>query len=151
MCGLCILGIVSIASLTPCIAHAATCAVATNTFNFGNYDPMDAAPTIMTVTNLISVVCARGKGTMTVDLSTGDSGSYFPRAMNTGINTLTYNLYTTASLTTVWGNGIGSTGDIVQTFKNKSTTMFNVYGQIPAQQNVMPGSYSDSITVTVSF
>jgi len=134
MRGHCLLVLVCIALLMPCVVHAATCTVATNTFNFGNYDPMSAAPT-----------------TMTVDLSTGSSGSYFPRAMNTGTDTLTYNLYTTASLTTVWGNGTGGTGDIVQTFKNKSTTIFNVYGQITAQQNVIPGSYSDSITVTVGF
>jgi len=151
MRGHCLLVLVCIALLMPCVVHAATCTVATNTFNFGNYDPMSAAPTIMTGTNLISVVCTGGKGTMTVDLSTGSSGSYFPRAMNTGTDTLTYNLYTTASLTTVWGNGTGGTGDIVQTFKNKSTTIFNVYGQITAQQNVIPGSYSDSITVTVGF
>ncbi len=151
MRGLCILVLVSIALLTSSITYAATCTVATNNFNFGNYDPMSTAPTIGTGTNLITVNCTRGKGTMTVDLSTGGNGSYFPRVMKSGTNILTYNLYTTASLVTVWGNGTGGTGDIVQTFKNNSTTTFSVYGQSTAQQNVIPGSYSDSITVTVNF
>ncbi|HVC28965.1 MAG TPA: spore coat U domain-containing protein [Gammaproteobacteria bacterium] len=151
MRNLSIVAISSIMLLSVSIAHAATCTVATNNFNFGNYDVMNAAATIVTGTNLITVKCTRGKGTMTVDLSTGGSGNYFPRAMKSGTNILTYNLYTTASLTTVWGNGTGGTADVVQTFKNKSTTTLNVYGQIAAQQNVVPGAYGDSITVTVSF
>ncbi len=149
--GLCILVLISIAMLAPGIAHAATCTVTANSFSFGNYDVMSATPMTTTGSNLITVTCSGGSGTMTVNLSTGGSGSYIQRAMKNGTNTLTYNLYTTANLTTIWGNGTGGTGNIVQTYKNKSTTQFNVYGQIPAQQNVVSGSYSDSITVTVSF
>jgi spore coat protein U domain-containing protein, fimbrial subunit CupE1/2/3/6 len=145
--------IIGISLLWSCVSHAATCTASTNNFNFGNYDVMNTVATTVTGANLISVSCTGGKGTMTVDLSTGVSGNYFPRTMiyASNANILAYNLYTTAGLTTVWGNGTGGTGNIVQTFKNKSTTTFDVYGQITAQQNVVAGAYSDSITVTVSF
>ncbi|MGA9855435.1 MAG: spore coat U domain-containing protein [Gammaproteobacteria bacterium] len=148
-----ILTTISILLFCSSVADAATCTASAKNFSFGNYDVMNAAATTVTGTSLLSVSCTGGKGTMTVDLSTGASGNYFPRAMiyASNANTLAYNLYTTASLTTVWGNGTGGTGNIVQTFKNKSTTTFDVYGQITAQQNVVPGAYSDSITVTVSF
>lgn len=134
----------------PSIAEAAKCTVATNNFAFGNYNPLNPAPTNVTGTNLITVQC-EGNGSMTVDLSTGGSTSYFPRAMTGVTDTLTYNFYTAASLGTVWGDGTGGTGHIVQTFTHNSTTSFNVYGQITALQNVAPGNYTDTITVTVTF
>ncbi|MGH8306660.1 MAG: Csu type fimbrial protein [Gammaproteobacteria bacterium] len=152
MRGVLILLLVNITLLVPSVGYAAptSCAVSTSNFNFGTYNPLNPVSTIVTGTNLITVTCTK-KDTVTVDLSTGGSGTYFPRALSYGPNTLNYNFYTTASLTTIWGNGTGGTGDIVQSVKKNTATSFSVYGQITALQNVAPGSYSDSITVTVSF
>jgi len=151
--GRCMLVVIVVALLAPAVASAAaaSCKVTSSNLAFGNYDMMNAVPTTVTGANLIVVTCSRGAGTMTVDLSAGGNGTYFPRAMRFGTNVLTYNLYTTVSLTTVWGNGSGGTGNIVWSYNNNSSNVFSVYGKIPAQQNVSTGSYSDSITITVSF
>ncbi|MDE2091745.1 MAG: spore coat protein U domain-containing protein [Gammaproteobacteria bacterium] len=145
--------IIVVALLAPAVARAAasSCTVTSYNLAFGNYDMMNPVPTIVTGANLIVVKCSHGAGTMTVDLSTGGNGTYFPRAMRFGTNVLTYNLYTTAGLTTVWGNGSGGTGNIVRSYNNNSSNVFSVYGKIPAQQNLSAGNYSDSINITVSF
>jgi len=142
-------------ALLPVFAQAAShCSVSTNNYSFGNYDPMSPLPTNVTGTNLISVTCnGNGSATITVDLSTGSSGVYFPsRQMTAAFTTdvLKYNLYTSASLTTVWGDGSGGSGDVVIPYA-MGTSNFTVYGQIPAQQNIGAGSYTDTITVTVTF
>lgn len=145
----------SLALLAPALAQAAShCSVSANNYSFGNYDPMSPSPTNVPGTNLISVTCnGNGSSTITVDLSTGGSGVYFPsRQMKAAFTTdvLNYNLYTNASLTTVWGDGTGGTGDVVIPYA-MGTNNFTVYGQIPAQQNIGAGSYADTITVTVTF
>lgn len=146
---------VSLTLLVPTFARAAShCSVSANNYSFGNYDPMSSLPTNVTGTNLISVTCnGNGSSTITVDLSTGSSGVYFPsRQMNSAFTTdvVNYNLYTDASLTTVWGDGTGGTGNVVIPYA-MGVSNFTVYGLIPAQQNIGAGSYADTITVTVTF
>ena len=148
---LCMVIIIISVLCIPILVHATTCNITlSGGFVFGNYDPYNAAPTNTTATNLISVSC-NGNGTATIDLSTGSSSTYFPRSMISGTDTLTYNLYTTASLTSVWGDGTGGTVDQNFAYHGGTSASYSVYGQIPALQNVNPGSYTDTITITVTF
>ena len=72
--------------------------------------------------------------------------------MKSGSNILNYNLYTTVSYTTVWGNGTASTATVTaHVTGSNSPVNTTVYALIPAQQNVIAGSYTDSITATVTF
>jgi spore coat protein U-like protein len=75
--------------------------------------------------------------------------------MASGANTLQYNLYTTAALTTVWGDGTGATATQAGTGAGMATaSTFKVYGQLPdsaANQAAVPASYADTITVTVTY
>lgn len=151
MRGFHILILASSALCIPTIVHADSCTIKlSGGFVFGNYDPYNSSPTNTTASNLIAVSC-NGNGTATIDLSTGGNGSYFPRTMANGTNTLTYNLYTTASLTSVWGDSTGGTVDQSLAYHGNTSALYSVYGQIPALQNVNPGSYTDTITITVSF
>lgn len=55
-----------------------------------------------------------------------------------------------ATLLTIWGDGSAGTG----TFKGTGTgteVATPVYGRIPARQNAHVGTYSDMVTVTVTF
>jgi len=63
---------------------------------------------------------------------------------------LAYNLYLDSTRLTIWGDGTGGTGTFsgMGTGSDVGTT---VYGRIPAGQNVAVGTYSDLITVTVTF
>jgi spore coat protein U-like protein len=62
--------------------------------------------------------------------------------------TLSYNLYTSNSYTTVIDaeNTLDGTGAGPSTAVTKT-----VYGKAPGGQDVAPGDYSDTITVTVSY
>ncbi|MGH8308038.1 MAG: Csu type fimbrial protein, partial [Gammaproteobacteria bacterium] len=115
----------------------------------GNYNPFAAGP--RNRTGRITVTC-NGNGTLTVALSTGQSGSYNPRYMISGTTTdhLDYNLYTNPARTIIFGDGTGGTQTVSKRFKNNSVRV-NVYGQIPALENIAQGSYTDSIVATVTF
>ncbi len=118
---------------------------------FGNYAPLSALVTDSTSTITIQARLILGvlptAVSYTIDLGTG-AGTVAQRKMTSGANGLNYNLYTTAARGTVWGAGsvTGATSGVT------GTASHTVYGRIPASQTtVVPGSYADSIVVTVTF
>ncbi|HKV97431.1 MAG TPA: spore coat U domain-containing protein [Gammaproteobacteria bacterium] len=133
----------------PATSRAASCTVRATRVNFGNYNPLNAAP--LNRTGRITVRCS-GAGTVTVALSTGQSGSYNPRYMLSGAtgDQLDYNLYTNAARNIIWGDGTGGTLTSSQPFNNNRVRL-NVYARVPAQQDIAPGNYIDNITATISF
>lgn len=136
---------------------AATCSVSALPTAFGSYNPF--SPSAVDSTGRVTVSCSLGGllsllVSYTIRLSAGGAGSYAPRRMSSGANTLNYNLYTSNARTTVWGNGTASTGTISDGYLlGLGTTVRNytVYARLPAPQNVRAGSYLDSITVTVDY
>jgi spore coat protein U-like protein len=130
----------------PGAARAATsCTInATGAVAFGAYDWTSASPTDSLGT--ITYTC---DGTALVFLSQGSSGNYTQRTMLSGANSLGYNLYTDAARSAVWGDFFN--GGTVEFAPAGTRLQLQVYGRIPASQNVPPGSYSDSITVTFLF
>jgi spore coat protein U-like protein len=139
---------------------AADCAISTTGVAFGNYDP-----TITTNTNAtgnLTVVCTHVSGgatrvNYTMALSAGSSGSYAQRRMRAGTATLNYNLFDSAALTRIWGNGSAGTALVpgsmlVNPGGNRVVQVTHpIYGRIPASQAVAIGNYSDTIVVTLTF
>jgi spore coat protein U-like protein len=131
-----------------------TCTVSAVGVSFGNYNPV--ATTALTSTGQVTVNCSTafvfGTTAITIDLSTGASNTYTARTMLSGTNTLTYNLYQNAADTVIWGNGTGGSSAYDGNITGAQPTLqVTVYGQIPALQNPVPGSYTDTITVTVNY
>lgn len=122
----------------------AQCNVTAQGVSFGSYDVFSNQH--LDSTGNIGVSCDVS-ATYTIALSPG-GGSYASRTMASGARTLNYNLYTDGTRTSVWGDGTGGTATV-----NGSGTSGNhtVYGRIPAGQNAYVGSYSDVITVTLTF
>ncbi len=131
---------------------AAACRVTPQNLNFGTYDSLAAAS--LSSTSQISINCSKNTS-FTVELNAGQhAASGFNRNMANGSNLLGYQLYTDSAHTTVWGDGTGGTGTVSGTGTGPGaahTITETVYGEVPAQQSVPVGSYSDTITVTVSF
>jgi spore coat protein U-like protein len=126
-------------------AHGVTCTFSSApSVAFGNYNTKNASPTDSVGT--IAITCGAAPSGV-AKLSAG-SGTYAQRRMTSGANTLNYNLYTTSARTQVWGDGTSGTGTVAFTKTNNS---LSVYGRIPALQNAVPGTYSDSVVVTISF
>jgi len=137
-----------------CQTGQAACNVSATAVAFGIYDPLSGSPDDSTGT--INVHCTFLLAlplSYEVRLSTGGSGSYAARTLASGGNTLSYNLYTSASHATVWGDGSGGTGTV--SFSSLGLLSHNrnytVYGRLPAGQDAAVGSYSDTITVTLDY
>ena len=138
---------------------AVTCTVSATGPVFGIYSPLTATPTLSN--GQVSASCTlTGNATTTVSLvssySTGSSGTYAARTMLSGASALSYNLYYDAAYSQVRGDGTGGsqTGGATFTLTSASRTQSTtsvIYGRIPALQDVAPGSYLDSIVVTVTY
>lgn len=111
---------------------------------FGNYDVLDN--TDLDSTGRVDVECTISTS-YTIALSKGGGGDR-DREMLSGATILNYYLYTSATRTTIWGDGTSVTSTV-----NGSGIMAShtVYGRIPTRQNNPAGSYADVIVVTVTF
>jgi len=133
-------------------AHAA-CRVTTTGMNFGAYDVFAAVP--RDTTGTVTVACDRNPPTdVTVSIGPSPaSGGFNPRQMRraSGTDRMNYNLFTSASMTTVWGDGSAGTSTVLlrKVNKNRPATA-TIYGRIPPGQNVSVGAYSDAVTVTIT-
>lgn len=120
-------------------------------FSFGPYSPLGPSPLDSAAT--IGIQCNPGSsGLISVDLSPGN-GSYAARFMLSGSERLYYNLYLDAARTVVWGNGTGGTGHFTVN-KPKGDWLYatiTVYGRVFPGQDVLPGLYQDTITVTINW
>ena len=132
---------------------ASSCSVNALPLNFGAFDP--SLGTALAGSSVLNVSCTRTTP-FTVALNTGsNAGSYTSgRIMiSAGGALLTYNLYTSAPMTTVWGDGTANSATMPGTGAGSATAVpFTVYGRIPVQPLAVPAaSYSDTITVTVTY
>jgi len=131
---------------------AGTVSVTATSLDFADYDARTTGPDENTFT--VTAACSGGSGgavlpPLQVALSTGD-GSYTQRYMAKGADTLNYQVFVNAGLTQVWGDGSGATS-IASTGGGTASQNFSGYGAISPGQWVSAGSYSDLITVTVSY
>src|ERR1051325_2529104 len=84
-----------------------------------------------------------------LDAGTGTGATVATRKMTSGANTVNYTLYSNSGRTTVWGNTVGT--DTVAATGNGSAQSYTVYGRVPPQAAPAPGTYTDTITVTVTY
>lgn len=123
-----------------------TCTISASALTFAAYtSAADASTSTLTIncTNL-------GLYTVALDKGLGTGASVTTRYMTNGAYTLGYSLYTQVGHTTVWGDGTSSTVTQAGTGTGAAQTL-TVYGLIPASENSISGSYSDTITATITY
>lgn len=66
---------------------------------------------------------------------------------------LDYNLFTSSSMSAIWGDGTAGTSTVIKTKVNKNDhpIVTTVYGRIPAGQDASAGQYSDTLIVTITW
>ena len=69
--------------------------------------------------------------------------------MTAGSHTIQYGIYKDSAHAQPWGNTVGT--DTVSSAGIGSSQSFTVYGRIPPQTTPTPGTYTDTITVTVTY
>jgi len=145
-----LMGITATGTVAVSGAVTANCTISGSTLPLGTYNVLSA--TALTANaNVLSVACTRGAAAVTIALNTGANPTHASgttRALNGGgSNYLSYELYTSASLATVWS----ATNTVSYSPTSLAATVLTVYGKIPALQNVVVGAYTDTVTATVSF
>lgn len=140
----------STSTFTASVTIAASCTVSATNLAFGTYLASSATP--LTGTSTVNVYCTSGTP-YTLALNVGSGGGTFAaRDMASGANLMTYNLYTSAAHTDIWGDGTASTSMVAGTGAGVLTSSPNtVYGNIPISQDLPPGTYTSTITVTVNY
>jgi spore coat protein U-like protein len=130
------------------VTIAATCAIGgATTLDFGT-------PSLLTAnvdqTSTIQVTCTNTTP-FNIGLDKGSNGSSVTSRLmkGGGTETIQYSLYSNSSRTTNWGNTVGT--DTVASTGTGSSQSFTVYGRIPTQMTPSPDTYTDTITVTVTY
>ncbi len=127
-------------------AAIASCNVNSIPIQFGSYDVFSASVT--TSTGSITVSCTPDGTPYTIAIQRG-FGTIAQRKMRLsgGIAQLNYNIYTDPTYTTIWGDGTGTSAMI----SGQTNATVTAYGEVTAGQDVPAGSYSDTLTILVSY
>ncbi len=124
----------------------ATCTVSATPLAFGTYSGAS-----LNATSTISSTCTNTTA-YNIGLSAGTAtGATVTNRKMTGPSSsvLGYKLFSDSGRTINWGNTIG-TNTVSRTGTGAAQSL-TVYGQIPASQYVVPGSYADTVTVTLTY
>jgi len=126
------------------------CAVAATNLGFGAYDASSGSPN--NTSSTITVTCTPSS-TYSIALNAGTTsgGTEAVHLMTDGSShTLTYNLFTDSNHTTKWGDGTLST-TVVSGTADGTHQPYTLYGQVGIGQYVPSGSYTDTVTATVTY
>lgn len=124
------------------------CTVTASPLNFGG--SVGLLISAVAATTTLGVQCSNGTP-YNVGLNGGQNsgGNINARKMVLGANSIGYQLYQNSGRTTVWGNTVGT--NTVAGTGSGNTQSLTVYGGVPAQITPPAGTYSDTITVTVTY
>ena len=130
------------------IVISAQClAATTSTLDFGTSGVLAAN---VDATNSLQVTCTNTTPyNIGFNAGTGSGATVATRKMTNGANTINYTIYSDSGRTTVWGNTVGT--DTVAGTGNGAAQNYTSYGRVLAQTTPAPGTYADTITVTVTY
>lgn len=101
-------------------------------------------------TSTLSMNCRR-RTAWQIGLNNGQNASGTTRRMANAAKTafVPYELYRNSPRTQRWGSTLNS--DTLSGTGSGGSENFIIYGRVPGPQNLVPGSYSDVVTVTVTY
>lgn len=116
--------------------------------NFGTVGVIDTA---VEATSTIAVQCTSGTP-YDIGLNEGvGTGATVATRFMTGPDggAVLYSLYTDPANTDVWGDTAGT--DTVTGSGTGTEQLYTVYGEVPPQDAPAPGTYTDTVTVTITY
>jgi spore coat protein U-like protein len=134
-------------SFTVSATNVTQCSVSSTAVNFGSQGLLNAN---LDATGTISLTCTNG-APYAIALNGGNSGASDPtqRKLVNGANQATYGLYRDSARTSPWGSTSG-TNNQAGTGTGVSQN-YTVYGRVPPQTTPAPGTYSDTVVVTLTY
>lgn len=139
------------ANLSVQLIVSSSCAIGTvSNLNFGTAaTPLTAN---IDVSTSLDVTCSNGT-TYDIGLNAGTTagGSIATRLMFNAGNgeDVAYRMYTDAGRTANWGNTVGA--DTVNATGNGASQSYTIYGRVPPQTTPTAATYTDTVTVTVTY
>lgn len=142
-------GTTTTTTFTVQVTITASCVInSASTLNFGGSQGVLGANVDQTST--IQVQCTNTTPyNIGLNAGTATGATVTTRKMTSGANTVSYSLYSDSGRTTNWGNTVGT--DTVSATGSGAAQSFTVYGRIPPQSTPAPATYTDTITVTVTY
>lgn len=127
--------------------NASTCSVSATALDFGTVGVLQGATD---GASTLAVSCALATP-YTIGLNGGNAAATNPaqRKMSNGGEQITYGLYRDAARSQLWGNTAGV--DTAAGTGSGIGQAFTVYGRMPAQTTPSPGTYTDTIVITVTY
>ena len=136
----------STAALTVGATVISNCQVSTSGLTFANYTSGQSENSD-TTTTLAYSGCSNQS--LKFELNEGNNAQGSSRGLrSSGGSILNYQLYRNSSYNSLIGTGSSA---VSFTAPSSGTGTVTVYGRIPASQSVTPGSYSDTVGVTLTF
>jgi spore coat protein U-like protein len=140
-------GLTASTSFSATATVLSSCSVNATSVNFGSSGILSGTTDAQ---GTLSIQCSPSLP-YTISLSGGNSGATDPtqRKMSFSSANLTYGLYRDSARTLPWGSTIGT--DTTSGTGTGVTQTQTVYGRVAAQTTPAPGSYTDSVVVTVGY
>ncbi|WP_082508426.1 Csu type fimbrial protein [Burkholderia sp. Leaf177] len=114
------------------------------------FTPAALLTSALTASGAITAQCTNGDA-YKITLDGGVNGTVAARNMlRPGGAKIGYQLYTDQQFATPWGDGSAGTSTVTRTGTGLAQVI-TVYGRVPAQTTPAPGTYTDTITATISF
>ncbi|MCP4184438.1 MAG: spore coat U domain-containing protein [Hyphomicrobiales bacterium] len=123
------------------------CTVQASNLNFGSVGVLSSN---VDATNTISVNCSTGTP-YTIGLDGGLSGATNPalRNMTSGTSSINYGIFQDSSHSIPWGNSTGS--NTISSVGNGTRQNYTAFGRVQIQSTPPPGTYTDTIIVTMTY
>jgi len=136
-----------------------SCSITTPpSLNFNSYSTTstndDTASSQFTITCSVASSGTSTSVTATLSASIGSGTSYSSRTLKNGTSVLNYYIYRDSGRSQILGDGNNGTFTLSTSWTSTGSQSWqsNVYGRIPKNQySAVPGSYSDTITWTISY
>lgn len=126
---------------------AANCLVNIENIDFGTRGVLSAN---VDATGSVTATCTPGT-TYTISLGGGTANAApTARKMAKGAETITYGLYKDVNHTQPWGDA-ATPGSTVAGTGNGAAQVLTVYGRVPPQTTPTPGTYTDTVVVTLTY
>jgi spore coat protein U-like protein len=116
--------------------------------------PDDTTATLtMVYKNSANAACTESTAVVTLSVGAGTGATAANRKMTSGAHTINYTIYTNAARTTVWDNVTGSALPSITVPKHGTATQTaTMYGRVfSGQSNAAIGSYTDTVTITLTY
>ncbi len=121
------------------------CTIEASELVFPNVGTLDSA---VTATNTITITCSSNLP-YHVGINNGLNSTGNTRRMTNGNSHINYELYADSNRSQRWGNTVQT--DTVPGNGTGQKQDYNVFGVVPAQGTPSSGTYSDTLTVTVTY